>query len=191
MDPLDASGGRRMTPRKIAVVGGECTGKTVLCQALAARLPGLWVPEYLREFVERAGRAPVARDQATIFAAQVEREATIVDAAARSGLGWLACDSAPVMTAIYSEMYFNDRSLYAPGERHHASYAFTLLLDTDLTWEPDGLQRDGPAVRAESNARIKTWLQAHGVAFALIHGSGEARTNAALAALRALESQPR
>ena len=191
MDPLDASKGGRMTPRKIAVVGGECTGKTVLCQALAAELPGLWVPEYLREFVERAGRAPVAADQAAIFAAQVEREATAAEAATRAGLGWLACDSAPVMTAIYSEMYFNDRGLYAPGARHHATYTFTLLLDADLTWEPDGLQRDGPAVRAESNARIETWLRAHGVAFALIRGSGAARTNAALAALRALESQPR
>jgi nicotinamide riboside kinase len=180
-----------MTPLKIAVVGAECTGKSVLCQALAERLPGLWVPEYLRELVERLGRAPLAHEQAEIFAAQIEREATTIDSAARSGLRWVACDSAPLVTAVYSEMYFNDQSLHAPAARHQASYAFTLLMDTDLLWQPDGLQRDGPAVRAEAQIRIESRLRASGAPFAVVSGDGEVRLGAAIAALRALESQAR
>jgi len=180
-----------MTPLKVAVVGAECTGKTALCQALAAEMPCLWVPEYLREFVERAGRTPVAQEQASILAAQVEREAVASDAAAHAGIGWVACDSAPIATALYSEMYFADRSLYAAAERHHTSYALTLLTETDLPWEPDGLQRDGPAIRAEAHARFASWLRASGLPFVPVAGSGLARVAAAIAALRAVESPAR
>jgi nicotinamide riboside kinase len=191
MDALGACREDCMTPLKVAVVGGECTGKTELCQALAVALPGLWVPEYLREFVDRAGRAPAASDQAAILAAQIEREAVAVEAATRSGMRWVACDSAPIVTAIYSEMYFDDVSLYASAEWHHRSYNQTLLMDTDLPWEPDGLQRDSPGVRAESHLRIKTWLRDHGVPFTLVSGSGPARVAVAVAALRAVESLAR
>jgi len=180
-----------MTPRKVAVVGGECTGKTVLCQTLAAELPGLWVPEYLREFVDLIGRAPRAEEQQAILAMQAEREGEAIDAAKRGDIGWVACDSAPIATAIYSEMYFDERSLYETAARHHASYALTLLTDTDLPWEPDGLQRDGPAVRAEFQARIEAWLRASGAPFVLIGGTGRARIAAAVEALRAVESRSR
>jgi nicotinamide riboside kinase len=176
---------------KVAVVGGECTGKTRLCEALAALLPGVWVPEYLREFVEQRGRAPRAEDQATIFATQVERESAAVAAAERSNRRWVLCDSAPIMTAIYSDMYFADNSLYAPAERHHATYAFTLLTDTDLPWSPDGLQRESPAMRMRSHRRIRAWLRKHSVPFALVTGDGAARDAAAIAALRAVESSAR
>jgi nicotinamide riboside kinase len=180
-----------MTTRKVAVVGGECTGKTVLCQTLAAELPGLWVPEYLREFVDRLGRAPRAEEQQGILAMQAEREAVAIEAAHRGDIDWVACDSAPIATAIYSEMYFADRSLYAPAARHHATYALTLLTDTDLPWEADGLQRDGPAVRAEFQTRVEAWLRASSAPFVLIGGIGRARVSAALNALHALESGSR
>lgn len=178
-------------PLKVAVVGGECTGKTRLCEALAAQLPGLWVPEYLREFVEQRERAPRADDQATILATQIERESAAVAAAERNNLHWVLCDSAPIVTAIYSEMYFADKSLYAPAERHHATYAFTLLTDTDLPWSADGLQRESPAMRTRSHRRIRAWLREHRVPFTLVNGNGAARDAAALSALRAVESSAR
>lgn len=180
-----------MTPRKIAVVGGECTGKTVLCQALAETLPGLWVPEYLREFVDRNARVPLRQDQGFILDTQIRLEADALERARTATLAWVACDSAPIVTAIYSSMYFDDRSLDVVAERHHATYAFTLLTDTDLAWEPDGAQRDGPAVRDEFDARVDAWLSARGVAFARVSGHGAARIDAALQALRALQSPPR
>jgi nicotinamide riboside kinase len=176
---------------KVAVVGGECTGKTILCQQLAEMLPAVWVPEYLREFVEQRGRPPVAQEQQWILAAQIEKEAVAVDTAAVAAVRWVACDSAPIATAIYSEMYFADQSLYERAAQHQATYAFTLLMDTDLVWEPDGLQRDGPAIRAGFHVRIETWLRARGVRYALIRGDGDARTTSAISALRAVESQAR
>lgn len=180
-----------MILRKIAVVGGECTGKTLLCQALAAALPGLWVPEYLREFVDRHERVPTRADQGNIFDAQIRREADALAHAARAGVAWVACDSAPIATALYSAMYFDDRSLAEQAAQHHASYAFTLLTDIDLPWEPDGVQRDGPAVRAAFDERVHAWLAARGVPFARIGGEGSQRVDNAIAALRGLQSTAR
>jgi len=177
-------------PFKIAVVGGECTGKTTLCEKLATELPALCVVEYLREFVDRQGRVPFAHDQAGILTTQIEREAAAV-VAAGAVKRWVVCDSAPIATAIYSEMYFKDRSQYSAAATHHATYAFTLLTDLDLVWEADGLQRDGPGMRADFHARIHAWLRKQGVPFALVSGAGEMRSAAAVAALRAVESRSR
>lgn len=180
-----------MTPRKIAVIGGECTGKTVLCQALADTLPALWVPEYLREFVDRTARAPRRDEQALILDAQRAREDEAVARAVAEGIAWVACDSAPIATALYSRMYFDDAGLDELALRHHASYALTLLADTDLTWEPDGVQRDGPVVRADFDARVRAWLARHGVPFAIVSGAGASRVESALAALRGIQSAAR
>lgn len=180
-----------MKPLKIAVVGGECTGKTTLCQALAARLPGLWVPEYVREFVERRGRPPRETEQAAVVATQVEREEAALQAARRQGIRWVACDSAPIMTAIYSSLYFDDESLFAVATPHHATYACTLLTDIDLPWEADGAQRDSPAVRLQAHERIQVWLDENAIPFCLVSGTAEARVASAVAAVRAVESAAR
>jgi nicotinamide riboside kinase len=191
LDALGACDEAGLTVRKIAVVGGECTGKTMLCQELARALPGLWIAEYLREFTERAGRPPFADEEASLLSVQIEREANAVKQAERAGLRWIACDSAPIATAIHAEMYFDDRSLYSPAERHHTSYALTLLTDIDLGWVADGIQRDGLAVRADFHSRIQAWLDLRRVPYALVSGQGEARTASAIARLRAVESSSR
>lgn len=177
--------------RRIAIVGGECTGKTTLCQALAEALPGLWVPEVLREFVDRHTRAPTAGEQAAILAQQIERERQMATQASRSAAGWLACDSAPIATAIYSEIYFGDRGHYAIAAGHHCCYDFTLLADVDLPWEADGMQRDGPAMRARFHELIRAWLDERGLAYALVGGVGSTRTRNAVSALAAVQSPPR
>ena len=44
---------------KVAILGTESSGKSTLAAALAARHRTVWVPEYLREFVDTRGRVPV------------------------------------------------------------------------------------------------------------------------------------
>lgn len=171
--------------RRIAVVGAECVGKTALCEALAARLPGLWIPEYLREFCVAHGRPPRRDEQAQILATQIEREAAAVDEAARTGIGWVLCDSAPVITALCSVHYFDDRSLLAPGLAHHRNYAATLLLLPDLAWVADGIQRDGPQVRALVHEALVALLSGAGIAAHPIGGSGSERIERAAATLAA------
>jgi len=61
-------------PLRIAILGTASSGKTTLAAALAERYQTVWVPEYLREFVDTAGRVPVAEDQIHIARTQLVRE---------------------------------------------------------------------------------------------------------------------
>jgi nicotinamide riboside kinase len=62
------------------------------------------------------------------------------------------------MTAIYSDHVFGDASLFPQAQRLHARYALTLLLEPDIPWVADGIQRDGLAQRAAVHARIERAL---------------------------------
>jgi nicotinamide riboside kinase len=165
----------------IAIVGAESTGKSTLALELAAALAeatGLRataVPEFLREWCAHAGRTPRADEQAAIAAGQAAR---IEAAAAAHAI--VVCDTTPLMTAVYSRLLFDDRSLDAMALALQRSMDLTLLTALDLPWEPDGLQRDGPHVRAPVDALVRELLIANGLPFAIVAGSGPARLQAAL-----------
>jgi nicotinamide riboside kinase len=171
--------------RCIAVVGAECVGKTTLCQQLARELPGNWLPEYLREFCDRLGRTPRPDEQLDILRTQIRLEAQAQQQAAADGAGWVLCDSAPIITAIYSRILFGDSSLIEPALQHHRHYQATLLLLPDLPWVADGFLRDGAHVRARCHDELTQQLQMAGIAAHPIEGSGEARLHNALRALNA------
>lgn len=172
-------------PGTIALVGAECTGKTTLAQALSAQLSALWLPEALREFCEREGRTPRPDEQAALMREQIEREAEARARAAREGVRWVICDSTPLVTALYSVMLFGDHSLLGTGIEHQRRHTLTLLADTDLDWVPDGIQRDGPAVREAFQRLLVATLREHGIAHEIVRGDAVARLDAALRAVRA------
>jgi nicotinamide riboside kinase len=175
-------------PLLIAILGAESTGKTTLAQALARETRGLWVPEYLREFCETHSRTPTREEQSEILETQAKREIAAQIDAAKHGIGVVFCDTAPLMTAVYSDYIFSDRSLYARAINLHRRYAATIVLDTDLAWVADGIQRDGEHVRKAIDALIASALDSHGLDYARISGGGHERT---LAALRVLAPQLR
>lgn len=122
----------------IAVLGAESTGKTELAAGLATRLnqrgiATTLVSEYLREWCEREGRTPQPREQAAIAEEQTRR---IAEAAK---LGVVVADTTSVMTAVYSDMLFDDDSLYANALEAQRGYAVTLLTALDLPWVADGM----------------------------------------------------
>lgn len=162
----------------IGILGAESTGKSDLAQALADRARALGiatavVPEYLREFCEQAGRTPVAAEQHHIAAEQTRR----IDAASRAHALVLA-DTTALMTAVYSEYIFGDAGLYEAALRDHQRCDRTLLTGLDMPWQPDGLQRDGPHVRAPVDALLRQHLHTAGVAFSVVYGQGQARIDA-------------
>ncbi len=157
--------------RRIAVLGAECVGKTSLCERLAGSLPGLWVPEVLRQFCDEAGRTPRADEQPLILRRQVVAEAEAEARAAAAGLAWLLCDSAPLATALYSVTYFGDPGLLEEALAHHRRhYALTLLLAPDLGWSADGIQRDGPEVQQRFDRMLEEQLGRAGIDHHRIEG---------------------
>ena len=152
--------------RRVAILGAESSGKSTLAAALAERYGTVWVPEYLREFVDTTGRVPREEDQFGIARTQVERE----DAAALVAKGYLFCDTTPMMTALYSRWYWNrvDSQLSALELRH--DYAFTLVTAPDSPWEADGLQRDSDQVRQTIHRQVLQMLDERGIGYLLLSG---------------------
>ncbi|WP_295643378.1 ATP-binding protein [uncultured Methylibium sp.] len=174
----------------VALLGAESTGKTTLAQQLAQRLQarGLRsavVAEVLREFCERAGRTPRPDEQAGIADEQWRR----IEVARREA-DVVVADTTPLMIAVYSDYVFGDTALYDAALARQRQCTHTLLTGLDLPWQPDGLQRDGPQVRGPVDALIRGALQRAALPFAVIYGEGEARTEAALAALHPLITAP-
>jgi nicotinamide riboside kinase len=168
----------------IGIVGAESSGKTQLAQALQARLvaedwPAAMVAETLREFCDRHRRTPRIEEQAAIAIEQTRR---IADAA--TGHAAVVADTTALMTAVYSEIVFDDRGLYAMAEQAHRRCDLTLLTALDLPWQADGLQRDGAHVREPVDALIRSALQRMAQPFAVVAGSGDARLRSAWRAVR-------
>jgi nicotinamide riboside kinase len=87
------------------------------------------------------------------------------------------------MTAIYSDVLFQDPSLYPFALQHQRIYQHTLVTGLDLPWQADGIQRDGAAMRERIDARLRDVLQREGVGFSMVYGQGKQRLAGALAVL--------
>ncbi len=171
---------------RICLIGAECTGKSTLAQALAAHFGGLWVPEHLRTFCELNGRTPRADEQAAIMRAQFEQEEQVAAQALHTACGYVFCDGAPLLTAVYSDYYFSDRSLFDCAQALHARYALTLFMQPDLPWQSDGMQRDGEGVRAAVHARVQHALWTLHVHHLAVAGQHDARLQSAILAVETL-----
>ncbi len=164
---------------KIALLGAESTGKSQLALALCARLQqsGIAVhrvDEYLREWCDTHQRTPRQDEQLHIVETQMAR----VLAAPADAV--VMADTTPLVTAVYSQLLFNDHSLDALAVAHQSVYDVTLLTGLDLPWVSDGLQRDGPHVREPVDQRVRHMLAQAGLPYQVVYGTGEERLENAL-----------
>lgn len=170
-------------PRRIGLVGGECTGKSTLAAALAEALPGCVVDEALRAFVDREGRTPEQHEQDGLMAEQARAEDVVADTCPHAVV---IADPAPLMTAVYSRQYFDDPSLLAAAAEHARGYDLVVWCTPDLPWRPDGVQRDGPEHRARTDELIadlaRSELSPRGIPVLRVDGDTATRVTSVLRA---------
>ena len=191
--------------KRIAILGAESTGKSDLIAALLLLFAAhraesvVAVPEVLRQFCGDHGRAPFENEQRGILDQQIAIEQSLIEKTAfepstakQFALAALPkppdislSDCAPITTAIYSEMYFNDSSLIEVASSHHKKYQLSLVLVPDLGWHADPLpfMRDGPDAQMEFHRRLLAWFQLTQMPYQLIAGDGQLRTQRALDAM--------
>ncbi len=174
-----------MRPLRAAIVGAESTGKTWLTQSLAGVLRTRnqsvhTVDEVLRHWCEREGRTPHQHEQMVIAQQQALEAHQLAEQAPES---WLLSDTTPLMTAVYSDLLFDDKSLYPMALAHQRIYDITLVTGLDLPWVADGLQRDGPQVRVPVDNLVRQALEGAGLPYRVVYGQGPRRLNNALLAL--------
>ncbi|NBW49744.1 MAG: ATPase [Betaproteobacteria bacterium] len=171
---------------KIAILGAESTGKSTLCNALAASMREagadvVVVDEYLREWCATRMRTPQAHEQAAIAHEQTRRIQATESVT-------VIADTTALMTAIYSDVLFQDPSHYAQGLEDIRRFHHVLVTATDLPWEADRHFRDSPEGQQAIHLRLQEVLREHGVAYSMVYGSGEQRTLAALAMVMPLQA---
>lgn len=167
----------------VALIGGECTGKSTLAADLAAALPGVVIPEALRQWCLDHGRTPRRDEQRAMMALQISAE----EAARSEGYPWLVCDPATLMTAVYSDIYFDDDSLLDDAIAHaDEAYDCIIWCDRDLPWQPDEGQRDGVEWRDRAHDLLAAVLPRLTIPVVLVSGPPPERVESALSFLSAV-----
>lgn len=155
--------------RRIAILGGESSGKTTLAEALAERLQTRWVPEYGRElWAARSGQLQF-EDMLHIAQTQVKREESIVHEAN----GWLICDTTPLTTMFYCEVAFGwtQQELQLLATR---SYDLTIICAPDFSFIQDGT-RQNEEFRLLQHAWYQRQLSNRKIQFYLAKGAMKQR----------------
>lgn len=164
---------------KIAILGAESTGKSHLAQALAQHFTAQgWlthrVDEYLREWCDHHQRTPEQHEQMMMAEAQIMRIAQAPSHAV------VIADTTPIMTAVYSQLLFQDHSLDAMALAFQKSFDVTFITGLDLPWLADGLQRDGPHLRGPVDAALRSLLACGQIGYQVVYGQGQERLRNAL-----------
>lgn len=135
------------TIKKIVVIGPESTGKSTLCQKLAAHYNTLWVPEYAREYLEKNGTEYTYDNLLTIAKGQIELEERIVDEFALSLLPsafrpqpFAFIDTDMYVMKVWSEFVFNQCHNWILNRIAERKYDLYLLCDIGLPWVEDPLR---------------------------------------------------
>jgi len=172
-----------MPLKKIVIIGPESTGKSTLCEGLAAHYDTEWVQEYARGYMLAHGTAYSYDDLSTIARGQLALE----DAAVAAGDSILFIDTDLYVMKVWSEYVFGRCETWILKEiaaRHYDGY---LLCRTDLPWVKDEL-REYPdlATRERLYHIYKDILINQDVPWAEVGGEGDERLTNAIEAVERL-----
>jgi HTH-type transcriptional regulator, transcriptional repressor of NAD biosynthesis genes len=139
---------------RVALLGGESSGKTTLASALARHFKTGWVAEYGRELWEQQCGVLSEADLAKIGHEQIRRE----EEALRSADQYLFCDTSPLTTSGYSQWMFGhvgaDLALLATR-----AYDAVVLCRPDFPFVQDGTRRE-KSFRARQHAWYRRQIAA-------------------------------
>lgn len=180
---------KQHTPKSVvnvAVLGAESTGKTTLCSDLAAHFKCLWVPEYMRTYLQakwdNEQQTCTWDDLLPIAQGQTKKENELAQQAVDQN-NLLFCDTSLFELMVYSNWYYSDcpRELTNAALSHQ--YDLILLTDIDTPWVADDL-RDSPHQREEIDEHFASQLQKYDKKFVRIRGDRYARVEQVIELLK-------
>lgn len=150
---------------RIAILGGESTGKSTLAAALAEELGTSYVAEYGRELWDQRAGKLVFEDMPAIAHEQIKREQEAL--LSPTTHRFLICDTSPLTTLFYSMEIFGRIApeLESLARRH---YHHLILCADDFNFCQDGTRRDVTFRR-----KGQDWYgqQLQDISHAVVHGS--------------------
>lgn len=172
---------------KIAILGAESTGKSELVIQLENHFQAQGkslqrIPEYLRTWCDLKKRTPHKEEQLAIATEQIRQINSARFYECNGDI--LIADTTALTVAVYSDLLFNDTSLYDVALANQRTFDATLLMGLDLPWVADGIQRDGAHLREPVDAALRVALIHGSIPFQVVYGAGEARLEHALRCLK-------
>jgi len=161
---------------KIAVVGAESTGKTWLCERLAAHYNTVWVPEYAREYFNDSDIYNYTLEDLVIIAKkQLELESRLTAKANR----FLFCDTTFITLKIWAELEFKQTPEFITTQLKACKYDHYFITDNSLPWEADS-QRQNKHSRDLLFEMNLQEVKKMNCGFSIVTGENEARLNSAV-----------
>ena len=128
--------------KKIVVIGPESTGKSTLCEQLAAHYNTLWVKEYAREYLLKNGTdysfenlLDVAKGQIDLEELAVQQLSTI-----NHQLSTVFIDTDMYVMKVWCEFVFEKCHHWILNRIVERKYDLYLLCNIDLPWVKDELR---------------------------------------------------
>lgn len=192
--------------KKIVIIGPESTGKSTLCEQLAAHYNTVWCPEYAREYLLQNGTNYTFDDLATIAKGQVALEdeyvgkvenqesrkvrkltepGSVLPDLQTSGLLFLDTDM--YVMKVWCEFVFGRCHRFILDEIVARKYDLYLLCNTDLPWTKDEL-REYPDLESRQTLfkMYKDILMNQSTPWVEIKGSNDDRLKIAIEATEEL-----
>ena len=184
--PMNTSISKKI--KKFVVVGPESTGKSTLCEGLAAKYSTIWCREYAREYLLAHGTDYTSEDLLAIAKGQIQLEenalSTILDAVEKN----ISCnhpvlfiDTDMYVMKVWSEFVFGTCHPWILNQIIERKYDGYLLCKPDLPWVKDEL-REYPDVETRDKLyhHYKDLLINQTVPWYEVSGSDPNRTQGAI-----------
>jgi NadR type nicotinamide-nucleotide adenylyltransferase len=176
--------------RRVCVVGPESTGKTVLCERLAAHFGAPWVAEYGRDYtLAKQLSVEPERWRPEEFVHIAWEQQRLEDEAALRATDLLICDTDAFATEIWLERYLGPVDPGGWPPRAHPMDLY-LLTDPHVPFVADAI-RDGEHLREWMFERFVEELTRRNLRFTILRGNYAEREQAAIEATHALLAKKR
>lgn len=164
--------------KRIVIVGPESTGKSTLCQQLAAHYNTVWCPEFAREYLLKKGKSYTYEDLTNIAQGQIELENAMAGEA-KNDLYFIDTDM--YVMKVWHEVAFHNCPVWILKKIVRAHYDLYLLCNTDLPWTKDEL-REYPdlTTRQKLFKMYKDIMMNSGTRWVEISGADAERTGMAI-----------
>ncbi|MDF2452107.1 MAG: metabolism ATPase/kinaselike protein [Bacteroidota bacterium] len=162
--------------KKIAILGAESTGKSVLCEQLAKHYQTVFVPEYARTYFDEHDINNYNTDDLEVIAKnQLELENEYL----KKATNYLFCDTSLITVKIWSTHKFNKVPKFITSSIKPTDYDLYLIANNDVQWTADP-QRRNEDLREHLFKWNKHELQKLNVDYKIIKGVDEERLQCAI-----------
>ncbi len=177
-----------MPLKKIVIIGPESTGKSTLCEGLAAHFNTKWVPEYAREYLLTHGKQYQFPDLTTIARGQLALEESYAEQLRSHGEhDVLFIDTDMYVMKVWGEFVFGRCDTWILDQIVRRKYDGYLLCKTDLPWTADELREypdEGP--RETLYHMYKDCMVNQGTPWVEIGGLSDERLKLAIESVQAM-----